>query len=153
MTVWFFKTSPLAILPKYAHGREDAGMDLYFCGETDSESFLLDAGERTLVSTGLKIALPEGYEGQVRSRSGLAAKHGVIVLNAPGTVDPGYRGELKVLLMNTSRYGSVKISHGDRIAQLVVAPVTHAEVCLAFNDPEEVNATKRSGNGFGSTGK
>ena len=108
----------------------------------------LAPGERALVSTGLALAIPEGYEGQVRPRSGLAARQGVTCLNSPGTIDADYRGELKVLLVN---HGAepVTIGHGDRIAQLVVAPVACAEVL----EVTALRETPRGDGGFGSTGR
>ncbi len=108
---------------------------------------ILLPGQRALVPTGLTIALPAGYEAQVRPRSGLASKHGVTVLNSPGTVDADYRGEIGVLLIN---HGEVPfpIRRGERIAQMVIAPVVRAELAPAA----ELSATKRGGGGFGSTG-
>lgn len=121
-----------------------AGLDLR---AAITETLVLAPGERALVPTGLAMQLPEGFEGQVRPRSGLAVRHGVTVLNAPGTVDSDYRGEIKVPLIN---HGSepFSIARGDRIAQLVIAPVTHAELTeVAALDP-----TGRGVGGFGSTG-
>ena len=106
----------------------------------------LAPGARAMVPTGLSMAIPAGYEGQVRPRSGLAAKHGVTVANAPGTIDSDYRGEVKVILINLGA-DPVQIAHGDRIAQLVVAPVTQA--AFAFGALDE---TRRGAGGFGSTG-
>ena len=103
---------------------------------------------RALIPTGLAIAVPEGFEGQVRPRSGLAARHGVTVANAPGTVDADYRGELGVLLVNLGAE-TIRIRHGERIAQLVVAPVCRARAALAERLPE----TGRGSGGFGSTGR
>jgi dUTP pyrophosphatase len=108
----------------------------------------LEPGRWAAVATGLEIEIAQGYEGQVRPRSGLAAKHGVTVLNAPGTIDCDYRGELKVLLINLGQ-DPYRIEQGDRIAQLVIAPTVHAEV-------EEVSAlspTARGEGGFGHTGR
>ena len=109
---------------------------------------ILAPGQYTLVPTGLTIALPPGYEAQVRPRSGLAAKHGVTVLNAPGTVDADYRGEIGVLLIN---HGDVPfpIRRGERIAQMVIAPVVRAELVAAAS----LSATDRGSGGFGSTGR
>lgn len=112
-----------------------------------AEDGVLLPGERTTVSTGLKIELPSGYEGQVRPRSGLALKHGVTVLNAPGTIDSDYRGELKVILVNLGRE-SFAIVAGDRIAQLVVAPVSR--ICWKEGPLE---GSERGEGGFGSTGR
>lgn len=130
-----------AQLPTYAHPG-DAGMDL--CAD---EACTLQPGERAAVSTGLRIALPAGTEGQVRPRSGLSIKHGITVINAPGTIDEGYRGEVKVLLINLGQE-PFEIMPGMRIAQLVVAPVLRVSVREAcVND-----CTERGAGGFGSTG-
>jgi len=104
--------------------------------------------ERKIIGTGLKIALPEGYEAQVRPRSGLAAKHGITVLNAPGTIDADYRGEIGVILVNLSNE-VVEISPGERIAQLVVAQYTQVD----WQPVEALDSTARGAGGFGSTGK
>jgi len=119
-----------------------AGLDL-----RADEPFSLAPGERRLVPTGLAVELPPGHEGQVRPRSGLAARHGVGMVNAPGTIDADYRGEIGVLLVNHGR-DPVSFSRGDRIAQLVIAPVVRAEVELV----DELSDTSRGGGGFGSTG-
>lgn len=121
-----------------------AGLDLR---AAIGEPLLLAPGERTLVPTGLAMQLPEGFEGQVRPRSGLAVRHGITVLNAPGTIDSDYRGEVKVPLINLGQE-PFAIAHGDRIAQLVIAPVTHA----ALVEVESLDATERGAGGFGSTG-
>ncbi|MBA2133584.1 dUTP diphosphatase [Capillibacterium thermochitinicola] len=131
-------------LPKYMTAGA-AGMDLLAAVEED---LLLPAGEYALVPTGLAIALPDGYEGQIRPRSGLAAKFGVTVLNAPGTIDQDYRGEIKVLLINHGRNGFL-IKRGDRIAQLVVAPVVRSTWLLCG----ELEETGRGDGGFGHTGR
>ena len=120
------------------------GMDL--CAAVESP-LTIAPGERALVPTGWAIALPEGYEGQVRPRSGLALRHGVTVLNSPGTVDPDYRGELKVLLINHGHEAFV-VARGDRIAQLVIAPIIRAELIEVAALP----TTARGGGGYGSTG-
>jgi dUTP pyrophosphatase len=120
-----------------------AGLDL--CAD---EAVALAPGERRLVPTGVAVEIPPGYEGQVRPRSGLALRHGVGMVNAPGTVDADYRGEVGVLLVNWGRQ-AVEIARGDRIAQLVVAPVERAEVQLV----DRLGRTDRGGGGFGSTGK
>ncbi|MEE2664242.1 MAG: dUTP diphosphatase [Myxococcota bacterium] len=119
-----------------------AGCDL--CAAVEAE---LEPGDRVLVPTGFAIALPEGYEAQVRPRSGLALKHGIVLPNAPGTIDADYRGELQVIVMNA---GSLpfRVRRGDRIAQLVVAPVARAE----FEEVEVLDPTERGGGGFGHTG-
>jgi dUTP pyrophosphatase len=130
-----------ATLPRYqTHG--SAGMDLC-C----AESFELKPMERRLVKTGIRIALPEGYEAQVRPRSGLALRHGISMVNTPGTIDSDYRGEVGLILIN---FGSdaVEFNRGDRIGQLVIAPVARAEMVVV----EELDETKRGAGGFGSTG-
>lgn len=132
---------PLA-LPRYMTPGA-AGMDLE--ADLDAE-VVLAPGERRLVPTGLAIALPPGFEGQVRPRSGLATRAGVTLLNAPGTIDSDYRGEVEVLLVNLGGE-PVRIRHGDRIAQLVVAPVA----TVAWNEVAELPATARGAGGFGST--
>lgn len=122
-----------------------AGMDLR---ANLSEGLLLKSGERLLVPTGLFIALPEGYEAQIRPRSGLAFKHGITVLNSPGTIDADYRGEVKVLLINHGAE-DFEIKDGERIAQMVIA--AHARIeWISVNELEE---TERGAGGFGSTGK
>lgn len=106
---------------------------------------------RVLVPTGLAVAIPEGFEGQVRPRSGLAARHGVTVANAPGTIDADYRGELGVLLVNLGAE-TFRLRHGERIAQLVIAPVA-AAVAVAVSGPDALASTSRGTGGFGSTGQ
>jgi len=123
-----------------------AGMDLRCASKAPIK---LPAGDRALIPTGLAVAIPYGYEGQVRPRSGLAAKQGITVLNSPGTIDSDYRGELMVLLHNT-RGVQALIKPGDRIAQLVIAPVTRLEIEQVTElDTDE---TERGSGGFGSTG-
>ena len=124
-----------------------AGLDLAACLPADQPTLTLEPGQIAIVPTGLAIAIPNGYEGQVRPRSGLATKRGVTVPNAPGTIDADYRGELRVALINLSRE-SQTIEHGDRIAQLVIAPVAMCEVVVV----EELDQTVRGVGGFGSTG-
>lgn len=141
MTLRFKKVSPDAVLPVYAH-EGDAGMDV--CSVDDVE---IAPGSRALVHTGLVMMLPRGYEAQVRPRSGLALKHGVTVLNTPGTIDEGYRGEVGVVLANFGD-AAFSVKKGDRIAQIVVAPVTRADIV----EVSEVDGTERGGGGFGSTG-
>lgn len=128
--------------PAYAHPG-DAGADLR-C----TEDFLLDPGQRRLVGTGVAVALPDGYAAFVHPRSGLAARHGVTLVNAPGTVDAGYRGEIKVCLLNTDPEQAVGFTRGDRIAQLVIQPVNRA----TFVPVSELPASVRGGGGHGSTG-
>lgn len=113
-----------------------------------SDTLIIDPGRYAMVPTGLSIALPEGYEAQVRPRSGLAAKYGVTVLNSPGTVDADYRGEIKVLLINHGD-APFEIKRGDRIAQLVVAPVS----AVNFIERKTLDATERGEQGHGSTGR
>lgn len=129
-------------LPTYAHPG-DAGADL-----VAAEDVEIAPGERALVGTGVAVALPEGYVGLVHPRSGLAARLGVTVLNAPGTVDAGYRGEIKVNLVNHDRTSTAKISRGDRIAQLVVQRVERAH----FHVVDELPDSVRGAGGHGSTG-
>ncbi|MEM9064405.1 MAG: dUTP diphosphatase [Planctomycetota bacterium] len=123
-----------------------AGLDLAAC-LPDGESITLFCGKIALVPTGLALAIPPGFEGQVRPRSGLSTRHGVTVPNAPGTIDADYRGEVKVALMNLGPEPFV-IEHGMRVAQLVIAPVAHAVV----EEVAELDETGRGAGGFGSTG-
>lgn len=134
--------------PAYAHAG-DAGADL-----VSAETFVLPPGERRLVGTGIAIALPEGYAGFVHPRSGLAARHGISIVNAPGTVDAGYRGEILVCLVNTDRETPVTIARGDRIAQLVVQRVARARFLPVPQLPDSPTAAGRSRGtgGHGSTG-
>lgn len=141
MTLAFKRIHPDAVLPAYAHP-SDAGMDVRSVAD-----LTVPARGRALVPTGLVALLPPLYEAQVRPRSGLALKAGVTVLNAPGTIDAGYRGEIGVILFNSSDVDFV-VRKGDRVAQLVIAPVTQptiTEVC-------EMDETDRGADGFGSTG-
>jgi dUTP pyrophosphatase len=108
----------------------------------------LEPGARALVPTGFAVEIPEGFEGQVRARSGLAVKHGVALTNAPGTIDSDYRGELQVALINLGQV-PVTLHRGDRIAQLIIAPVSRAEFILV----DALGDTSRGGGGFGSTGR
>ncbi len=132
-----------AVVPRYAHGpREDAGMDL-FAGE----AAVIRPGEWCAVRTGICVELPPGLEGQVRPRSGLAVRHGVTLLNSPGTIDPGYRGEVRVLLVNLGKQ-PYAVRAGDRVAQLVVAGYAAVEWQLE----ETLEGSARGQGGFGSTG-
>jgi dUTP pyrophosphatase len=131
-----------AAVPVYAHPG-DAGADL-----AAAESVRLEPGERALVGTGVRIALPDGYVAFVVPRSGLATRHGITIVNSPGTVDAGYRGEIKVTLLNTDAREAFDISVGDRIAQLIVMPVPRAR----FIPVEELPDSARGEGGFGSTG-
>ena len=134
---------PAAVLPKYAHGpEEDAGMDL--CAV---ENVLLAPGLPQLVPTGLAIELPPGYEAQIRPRSGLALKHALTIPNSPATIDPGYRGEIKVILLNLGKT-TYQITAGDRIAQMVVAPYTPVEWVEG-----DLSDSQRGTGGFGSSGR
>ena len=129
-------------LPAYAHPG-DAGADLH-----SSERVVLEPGARATVATGVAIALPDGYVAFVVPRSGLAFKHGITIVNAPGTVDAGYRGEIKVALLNTDTDAAYTIEPGDRIAQIVVMPVSRAR----FVEVERLPGSLRGDGGFGSTG-
>jgi dUTP pyrophosphatase len=130
-------------LPAYAHPG-DAGADL--CAATE---VVLPPGGRATVGTGIAVAVPDGYAAFVHPRSGLASRHGITLVNAPGTVDAGYRGEVKVVLLNTDPAEPFTVRRGDRIAQLVVQPVTRAR----FLDSDELPPTPRGDGGFGSTGR
>ena len=130
-------------LPKYARGG-DAGADI-----VSRIDVTLAPGERTLVPTGISIALPDGYVALVHPRSGLAIKHGVTMVNSPGTVDAGYRGELKIILINHDPKESVSFKRGDRIAQLVIQKVERAQ----FLEVENLPGSGRGDDGFGSTGR
>ena len=129
--------------PSYAH-KGDAGVDLYA-----AESCTLKPMERRLVGTGIKMEIPYGYEGQVRPKSGLALKHGITVLNTPGTVDAPYRGEVGVIVINHDPAAAYEIKKGEKIAQMVFNKVEYAE----FREAAELAATSRGEGGFGSTGK
>ncbi len=135
------KLTSNAIVPKYAR-RGDAGMDLYAI-----EHRLIPVGQSRIINTAIAIELPEGYEAQIRSKSGLAAKHGIAVLNSPGTIDCGYRGEIKVILIN---HGSspYQVVAGLKIAQLVIAKVENADIEVV----EELSTSERGCGGLGSTG-
>jgi len=132
--------------PAYASAGA-AGMDLY-AALADGQKLVIEPGARDMIPTGVMIALPEGHEAQVRPRSGLAVQHGVTVLNAPGTIDSDYRGEIKVILINHSAQ-PFEIERGMRIAQLVIAPVTRAAFVEVDDD---LDLTARGAGGFGSTG-
>ena len=142
MTLKFKRLSPDAALPSYAHP-SDAGMDV-----RSAVDVVVPRGGRALVKTGLVMLLPPGYEAQVRPRSGLALKSGITVLNTPGTIDAGYRGEVGVILANFGE-ADFPVRKGDKIAQLVIAPVTQPEIV----ETEVVDETDRGTGGFGSTGK
>jgi len=143
MRITIKKLTPDAFLPEYAHGpHEDAGMDLRAI-----EAVVLAPGVPQAVATGLAIELPPGFEAQVRPRSGLALKHSITVPNAPATIDPGYRGEIKVILLNLGK-AEYHIHTGDRIAQLVVARYEPVEW-----DEGELGISHRGEGGFGSSGR
>jgi dUTP pyrophosphatase len=142
VTIEFKLLHELAQAPKYAHDG-DAGADLVCV-----ENVMLAPGERILVATGVAIALPAGYVGLVHPRSGLANKHGIGIVNTPGTIDSGYRGELKICLINLDSFETVNLPAGSRIAQLVIQKVSTAQ----FVQVPELDDTERSDSGFGSTG-
>jgi dUTP pyrophosphatase len=129
-------------IPAYAHPG-DAGADLHA-----AEAVVLEPGERATIGTGVSIALPDGYVGFVTPRSGLASKHGITIVNSPGTVDAGYRGEIRVTVLNTDRSVPYSVAVGDRIAQLVIIPVVRAR----FVEVEVLPGSHRGALGFGSTG-
>ncbi|MFW6023031.1 MAG: dUTP diphosphatase [Halanaerobiaceae bacterium] len=129
-------------LPKYQHFGEDAGLDLL-----SAEDTFLRAGEYKLIKTGIKIAIPRGYGGFVYPRSGLALKHGITVLNADGVIDPGYRGELGVILINHGDK-DFTIKKGDRIAQLII----HKTFAIEWKEVDQLNDSSRGEGGFGHTG-
>jgi dUTP diphosphatase len=142
MTLRILRLDPRAVIPARAHA-DDAGLDL--CA---LEAAVLDPGERSALPTGIAVEIPPGHAGLVLPRSGLAARHGISLVNAPGLIDSGYRGEIKVLLINTDRAQSFQIAPGDRIAQLVlvaVATVTAVEV-------DALSTSERGAGGFGSSG-
>jgi len=136
------RLDPGVPLPGYAHPG-DAGADLVAAADVE-----LAPGQRAMVRTGVAIALPAGYAAFVCPRSGLAARHGVTIVNAPGTVDAGYRGEIKVTMLNTDAARTVRFGRGDRIAQLVIQRVEHAR----FHEVEVLPGSARGDGGFGSTG-
>ncbi len=136
------RIDPELPLPASAHPG-DAGVDLYAAQDVD-----LEPGERAIVPTGIAIALPAGYAAFVHPRSGLAARHGVTLVNAPGTIDAGYRGEIAVTMINTDRDAAVSFRRGDRIAQLVIQRVE----CAVFCEVSTLPGSARGDGGFGSTG-
>ena len=141
MTLRFKRIHPDAVLPAYAHP-SDAGMDVRSVADV-----VIPPGGRALVPTGLVMLLPPMFEAQVRPRSGLALKHGVTVLNTPGTIDSGYRGEVGVILANFGD-SDFAVRKGDKVAQIVIAPVTQPEIV----ETDVVDETDRGTGGFGSTG-
>lgn len=130
-----------AITPSYAH-KGDAGMDVFA-----AETCTLQPGERKLVPTGLHVAIPEGFEAQMRPKSGLALHHGIGMVNAPGTIDSSYRGEIKVILINFGKH-SFSVEKGKKIAQMVFTRFEEAE----FQEVDDLDETQRNEGGFGSTG-
>ena len=138
----FIKLSEKATLPTRAHDN-DAGLDLY-----SADAALIRPGERVTVGTGLAVAIPEGLAGLVLPRSGLALKHGVTLVNSPGLIDPGYRGEVKVILLNTDRSTDHHVKPGDRIAQLLLVPIATASPM----ESDSLDSSIRGSAGFGSTG-
>ena len=131
-----------SVVPEYAHPG-DAGADL-----TSTETLSLAPGARATIGTGVSIALPDGYVGFVVPRSGLAARHGITIVNSPGTVDAGYRGEIRITLLNTDSENAFEVTAGDRIAKLIVMPVARARFIPVTSLP----GTQRGSGGFGSTG-
>lgn len=143
MTLRFSRLSEAASPPLRAH-EGDAGYDLFA-----AEAAVLGPGERASVGTGIAVAIPDGHAGLVLPRSGLALRHGISVVNAPGLIDAGYRGELRVLLLNTDSADAFEVQPGDRIAQLVIARVESPEVI----EVDSLDQTARGVGGFGSTGR
>ena len=143
MRISIRRVHPNAVLPTYAHGpQEDAGMDLHAV-----EDVLLEPGAPRLVATGLTIEVPPGFEAQVRPRSGLALKHAITIPNAPGTIDPGYRGEVRVILLNLGRE-PYTVHAGDRIAQMILARYEAVEWLEG-----DLAGSSRGAGGFGSSGR
>jgi dUTP pyrophosphatase len=142
LIVEFQRLRPEGRAPEQAH-EHDAGFDLFA-----SEPALIGPGQRVSVGTGIAVAIPAGFAGLVLPRSGLAARHGIALVNAPGLVDAGYRGELRVLLLNTDRERDFEIARGDRIAQLLVTPIGTPQ----FVEAQALAETARGEGGFGSTG-
>ena len=143
MRLRFTRLSEAARFPRRAH-HGDAGHDLHA-----SEGAVIPPGGRASVGTGIAVAVPDGHAGLVLPRSGLAARHGIALVNAPGLIDPGFRGEVRVLLLNTDRDAAFEVRPGDRIAQLVIARVE----ALELEEVEALDETARGAHGFGSTGR
>ena len=133
-------------IPKY-QTNQAAGMDIY-SANPEKEEIRIPPSEYKLIPTGISIGLPEGYEAQIRPRSGLAAKHGITVLNTPGTIDSDYRGEIKIILFNHGKEEFI-INNNDRVAQMILMPIIKAEL----EEVEDLPKTFRGSGGFGSTGK
>lgn len=136
------KLTEEAIIPQYANDG-DAGLDV--CSIDDIE---INPGQRKFIHTGLAIEIPEGFAGFMQPRSGLAIKHGISIVNTPGLIDSGYRGELKIILINTDKNEPFHISKGDRVAQLVIQEVPHINLI----EVDDLNTSKRGEKGFGSSG-
>jgi len=130
-------------MPRYQH-EGDAGLDL-----PSRVDYVLEPGERAMIPTGIAVAIPRGYAGFVLPRSGLASRHGIALVNSPGLIDSGYRGEVAIVMINTDKYKSFEIKRGDRIAQLVIQPVIDATTVQVT----DLDITSRGSGGFGSTGK
>lgn len=143
MKVRVRRLDPVLPLPSYARPG-DAGLDLY-----SAEDVTLKPGERTAVPTGLAIEIPPGYAGFVQARSGRALREGLALVNAPGLIDAGYRGEIKVIVVNLDPADPVHVARGDKIAQLVIQPV----VAVELTEVDDLDATERGAAGFGSTGR
>jgi dUTP pyrophosphatase len=144
ISVIFSKSNLDAVTPKYAYD-SDSGFDLH-----STEEVWIESMDRRLIPTGIHIDIPDGYEIQVRSKSGLALKEGLMVLNSPGTVDQGYTGEIQVIIFNTSKH-RVNITKGQKIAQAVLCPVVSGK-WITLVEKKEINEKDRNANGFGSTG-
>jgi len=142
VTLRYSLLRPEAVAPSRAHA-DDAGLDLHA-----AESAILASGARASVGTGVALAIPDGWAGLVLPRSGLAARHGIALVNAPGLIDPGYRGEVRVLLLNTDREKPFEVAPGDRIAQLTLVRFEAPEL----EEVEDLDVTARGSAGFGSSG-
>ena len=142
MTLQVARVAPGAVLPTRAYAG-DGGLDLYA-----SHAARIGAGERASIGTGIAVAIPAGHAGLVLPRSGLALRHGIALVNAPGLIDAGYRGEVRVLLLNTDRESAFEVAAGDRIAQLLVV----AFESLAVEEVDSLDASERDARGFGSSG-
>jgi dUTP pyrophosphatase len=143
MMLQFTRLEPQALMPTRAY-EGDAGLDLY-----SAEAARIEPGERASIGTGIAVAIPEGHAGLVLPRSGLAARHGIALVNAPGLIDSGYRGELRVLLLNTDRNEAFDITPGDRIAQLLVVALAAVELV----ESDALDDAARGTRGFGSSGR
>lgn len=142
MKITIKKLHPEAVVPRYAHGG-DAGCDLFSCDDV-----VLEPGQRAKIGTGIALAIPDGYAGFVQPRSGLAANHGVSIVNTPGLIDSKYRGEICVILINLDPKETFRVHTGDKIAQLVIQRVEQ----VGFEVSDELDPTTRGEDGFGSSG-